>query len=48
MERGSEGADLIPSHVRRGLDEENIVYLSVLVVSQAVLMRRYQFFCAMI
>ena len=34
--------------MRRGLDQENIVYSSVLVVSQAVLMRQYQFFRAVI
>ena len=32
----------------RGLDEENIVYSSVLVISRAVLIRRYQFFHAVI
>ena len=42
--RDSKGVDCIPSHVRRGLDEEKIVYLSVHVVSLAVLIRRYQFF----
>ena len=39
----SEGTDLIPIHVRRFLDEDNILYFSVLLVSRAVLMRRYQF-----
>ena len=34
--------------MQKGLDEEKIVYFSVLVVSRAVLMRRYQFFGAVI
>ena len=34
--------------MRRGLDEENIVYSSVLAVYQAVLMRQYQFFRVLI
>ena len=34
--------------MERGLDKENIVYYFFLVVSQAVLMRGYQFFCAVI
>ena len=33
VEGGSEGVDWIPSHVQRGLDEENILYSSVLVIS---------------
>ena len=32
--------------MRRGLDEENIVYMSMLVISQAVLIRQYQFYRA--
>ena len=43
MDGESEGTDLIPIHVRRVLDEDNLLYLSVLLVSRAVSMRRYQF-----
>ena len=35
--------DLFPSHVQRGFDKEKIVYSYVIIVSQLVLMRRYQF-----
>ena len=38
------GTDWIPTHVNRGFDEEKIVRSLVLVVSQVVLMRRYQCF----
>ena len=48
MGRDNEGVDCIPSHVRRGLDEEKIVYFSVPVISLSVLIRRYQIFLAMI
>ena len=48
MVGGIESADWIPSHVQRGLYEENIVYLSVNVIYLAVLMRRYQLFLAVI
>ena len=48
MGRDNEGVDWIPSHVSRGLDEEKIVYSSVPVVSMAFLIRRYQFFHAVI
>ena len=34
----------IHTHVKRGLDEETIVYLSMPIVSVALLIRRYQFF----
>ena len=34
--------------MRRGLDEEKIVWVYVLVISQAVLMRQYQCFLAVI
>ena len=45
---GYEAIDWIPSHVRRGLDEEKILYLSVPVIYLFVLIRRYQCFLAMI
>ena len=48
MVKDNEGIDWIPSYVRRGLDEEKIVYSSTTVVSLAVLIRRYHFFIAVI
>ena len=42
------GNDWIPIHVRRGLDGEKLVYLSVIVVSWAVLMGQYHCFGAVI
>ena len=33
VEEESEVTDLIPSHMKRSFDEENIVFLSVFVVS---------------
>ena len=38
------GIDWIPGRVQRYFNEEKLVRSSVFVVSQAVLMRRYQFF----
>ena len=46
--RDSEVFDWIPSHVRRGLDAAKIVKLCIVVVSLAVLMRRYQSFLPVI
>ena len=43
MGRDSEGDDWIPSHVRRGLDEDNILFLYVIVIFLAVFIRQYQF-----
>ena len=43
MEGENEGDDCIPRHLTRGLDAENIVYLSVLVISQAILISWYQY-----
>ena len=40
----NEGVDWIPMHLQRVLYEENIVYLSMPVVSLEVLIRRYQSF----
>ena len=48
MERYNEGVDCIPNHVWISLDEDKIVYFSVPVVSIALLIRRYQFFLAVI
>ena len=48
MGRDNEGVDCIPSLVCRGLYEEKIVYLSMPVVSLAVLIRQYHFFLAVI
>ena len=48
MGRDNYGVGCIPSYVKRGLDEEKIVYLSVPVVSLSVLVRWYHFFLAVI
>ena len=48
MEGESEAINRIPIHVRRGYDDESIVYSSMLIVFRAVFIRRYQFFRSMI
>ena len=48
VEEESEGSDLITSNVRRGLNEENVVYLYMIVISKSILIGRYQFFRATI
>ena len=48
MGRDNEGFYWIPIHMRIGLDEDRIVFLSVPVVYLEVLIRRYQFFLAVI